>query len=111
MLGAETVDGQQCWKIESKAKESKSSQYTSSILFIRKDIYVAIQIENYVKDQLVRRIHYSDIQKQDDIWTARTIEVSDAKRKSSTVLKLEKVKYNVPMKDENFTPESLGRGL
>ena len=111
MLGAESVDGQQCWKIESKPKELKSSQYTSSVLFVRKDIYVAIQIENYIKDQLVRRIHYSDIQKQDDIWTARTIEVSDAKRKSSTVLKLEKVKYNVPMKDEDFTPESLGRGV
>jgi hypothetical protein len=110
MLGTDTVDGQQCWKIESKPKESKSSQYTSSVLFVRKDIYVAIQIENYIKDQLVRRIHYSDIQKQDDIWTARTIEVYDAKRRSSTVLKLEKVRYNVPMKDEEFTPESLGRG-
>jgi len=111
MLGVETVDGQPCWKIESKPKESKSSQYTSSVLFVRKDIYVAIQIENYIKDQLVRRIQYSDIQKQDDILTARTIEVYDAKRKSSTILKLEKVKYNVPMKDEDFTPESLGRGV
>ena len=31
LLGVETVDGQQCWKIESKPKESKSSQYASSV--------------------------------------------------------------------------------
>jgi hypothetical protein len=110
LLGEETVDGQQCWKIESKPKESKSSQYTSSVVFVRKDIYVAMQIESYTKDKLVRRIHYSDIQKLDDIWTARTIEVYDANRKSRTVLKLEKLKYNVPMKDENFTLEALRRG-
>jgi outer membrane lipoprotein-sorting protein len=110
LLGEETVEGQRCWKVESKPKESKSSQYTSSVLFIRKDIYVAIQVESYAKDKLVRRIRYSDIQKLDDIWTARTIEVYDASRKSRTVLKLEKLKYNVPMKDENFTLEALRRG-
>jgi Outer membrane lipoprotein-sorting protein len=110
LLGEQTVDGQQCWKIESKPKESKSSQYTSALIFIRKDIYVAIQIESYTKDKLVRRIHYGDIQKLDEIWTARTIEVYDENRKSRTVLKLEKLKYNVPMKDENFTLEALRRG-
>jgi hypothetical protein len=110
LLGEDTVDGQKCWKIESKPKESKSSQYTSAVIFIRKDIYVAIQIESYTKDKLVRRIHYGDIQKLDDIWTARTIEVYDENRKSRTVLKLEKLKYNVPMKDENFTLEALRRG-
>jgi hypothetical protein len=110
LLGEETLDGQRCWKIESKPKESKSSQYTSSLLFIRKDIYVAIQIESFTKGKLVRRIHYGDIQKFDGIWTVRTIEVYDENRKSRTVLRLDKVKYNLPMKDENFTPEALRRG-
>jgi len=97
-------------KIESKPKESKSSQYTSSVLFIRKDIYFAIQIESFSNDKLIRKIRYGDIQKVDEIWTARTIEVYDETRKSRTVLKLDTVKYNVPMKDENFTPEALRRG-
>jgi hypothetical protein len=46
----------------------------------------------------------------DGIWTVRTIEVYDENRKSRTVLKLDKVRYNVPMKDETFTPEALRRG-
>ena len=110
LLGEDTVDGERCWKIESKPRESKSSQYTSSVLAIRKDIYVAIQIENYSKDKLVRRIHNGDVQELDHIWTPRTVEVFDAGRGSRTVLKLEKLRYNVPMKDADFTVEALRRG-
>ena len=108
--GEETFDGQPCWKIESKPKESKSSQYTSSLMMIRKDNYVVIQIENFAKDKLVRRIHYSDVQQQDGIWVGRTMEVLDANRGSRTVLKLEKLQYNVPMKEESLTLEALRRG-
>jgi len=110
LLGDETVDGAACWKIESKPKESKSSQYTSSVLAIRKDNYVTAQIESFVKDKLVRRIHYSDLEKIDNIWTPRTVEVFDVGRNSRTVLKLEKLQYNVPMKDQEFTIEALRRG-
>jgi len=110
LLSEESYDGQRCWKIESKPKAGKSSQYTSSLLMIRKDIYVVVQMENFVKDKLVRRIHYSDVQKQDGIWTARTIDVFDANRGSRTVLKFAKLRYNIPLKDESFTLEALRHG-
>jgi hypothetical protein len=77
---------------------------------VRKDNYVTAQIENYVKDKLIRRIRYSDIEKVDNIWTPRTVEVLDIGRNSRTVLKLEKLQYNVPLKDEDFTLEALRRG-
>ena len=110
MLGEEVIDASLCWKIESKPKESKSSQYTSSVLWIRKDNYITAQIENYSNPKLVRRIHYSDLEKVDNIWTPRTVEVFDAVRNSRTVLKIEKLQYNAPMKDEDFTIEALKRG-
>jgi outer membrane lipoprotein-sorting protein len=110
LLGDDTVDGIACWKIESRPKQSKSSQYTSSLVWVRKDNYVVAQIEDYNKDRLIRRIHYSDIQNVNGIWTPRTVEVYDANRKSRTILKLEKLEYNVPMKDEDFTLEALRRG-
>jgi hypothetical protein len=110
LAGDDTIDGAACWKIESKPKQSKSSQYTSSLVWVRKDNYVVAQIEDYSKDKLIRRIHYSDIQNVSGIWTPRTVEVYDANRKSRTILKLEKLEYNVPMKDEDFTLEALRRG-
>jgi outer membrane lipoprotein-sorting protein len=110
LAGDDTIDGAACWKIESKPKQSKSSQYTSSMVWVRKDNYVAAQIASYSKDKLIRRIHYSDIQNVSGIWTPRTVEVYDANRKSRTFLKLEKLEYNVPMKDEDFSLEALRRG-
>jgi outer membrane lipoprotein-sorting protein len=110
MLGDENIDGARCWKIESKPKESKSSQYTSSVLWIRKNNYVIARIENYSNSKLIRRVHYSDLDKVDNIWTPRTVEVFDAGRNSRTVLKIEKLEYNAPMKDEDFTIEALKRG-
>jgi hypothetical protein len=108
--GEESIGGVACWKIESKPRQSVASQYTSSMLWIRKDNFVAAQSENFSKGKLVRRIRYGDIQNVSGIWTPRTVEVYDAMRGSHTVLKLGKLEYNVPMKDEDFTLEALKRG-
>src|SRR6185503_295594 len=51
LLGEDPVDGAPCWKIQSVPKQGKSSQYTRSIVWIRKDNYALARIENYVKDQ------------------------------------------------------------
>jgi hypothetical protein len=110
LLGDDTVDGQACWKIQSTPKEGKSSQYTSVILSIRKDNYVAIQVENFTRDKLIRRAHYTDLEKIDGIWTPRTLEMLDAARNSRTVLKLEKLHYNAPLKEADFTLEALRHG-
>src|SRR4051812_21386182 len=55
LLGEEALDGVSCWRIESVPKGTKSSQYTRSIVWIRKDNYAFARIENFVKDQAVRR--------------------------------------------------------
>jgi hypothetical protein len=44
------------------------------------------------------------------IWTARTLDMEDVPRKSRTILKLDSPKYNVPLRDEQFTLQALRRG-
>ena len=94
---------------QSTPKESKSSQYTRSIVWIRKDNYAFARIENYVKDQVVRRLNYSNIQNVQGIWTARQLEMTDLRRGSRTRLTLDKLEYNVPLKDEDFTLQAIRR--
>jgi outer membrane lipoprotein-sorting protein len=108
-VGDESVDGAPCWKIESTPKGTKSSQYTRSIVLIRKDNYAFARIENYVKDQLVRRLNYADIQNVQGIWTARQMEMADLRRGSRTRLSLEKLEYNRPLKDDDFTLQAIRR--
>jgi outer membrane lipoprotein-sorting protein len=109
ILGEESLDGAACWKLQSTPKEAKSSQYTRSIVWIRKDRYTFEKFENYIKDQVVRRLTYSDYQHVQGIWTARQMEMADLRRGSRTKLTLDKLAYNVPLKEEDFTLQALRR--
>ena len=109
-LGDEAVDGVACWKIESRPTGRRSSQYTRSILWVRQDDYAYARIENYKGDELVRRLDYRTIEPVQGILTARVLEMHDLGRDSRTVLTLEQLEYNVPMRDEDFTLQALRRG-
>jgi hypothetical protein len=109
LLGEEALADAACWKIESHAKESKSSQYTKSIVWIRQDNYAVTQIESYVKDQVVRRLTYSDLRNVQGIWTAREMKMTDLRRGSLTRLALDKIEYNLPLKETDFTLQALRR--
>jgi len=109
LLGDDPLDGVQTWKVQSVPKQAKSSQYTRSVVWIRKDNYAIGRIENYVKDDVVRRLNYSDIQNVQGIRTARVLEMTDVRRGSRTRLTLDKLQYNVPMKEEDFTLQAIRR--
>jgi hypothetical protein len=109
MQGEEAIDGAACWKIESVPRQRKSSQYTHSIVWIRKDNYAFRRIESYIKDRAVRRLDYSDIQNVQGIWTARRLDMTDLRRGSRTRLTLDKLQYNVPMNEEDFTLQAIRR--
>jgi len=109
LLGDETLEGAACWKIESKPREKKVSQYTHSYLWVRKDNYVVTQIENYKSNELIRRAKYTNIQRIQNIWTAQTLEMFHVKDKSRTILDIDRLEYNVPMKDDDFTLQALRR--
>ena len=109
LLGEESIDDAPSWKIQSTPKQTRSSQYTRSIVWIRKDSYAFARIENYVKDKLVRRLNYSDIQNIQGIWTARQLEMFDLTRGSRTRLTLEKLQYNLQLNAEDFTLQAIRR--
>jgi hypothetical protein len=95
------------WKIESRPK--KSSQYAYSYLWVKKDNYTITKVEAYDKKGLVRTIDYRDFEQVKGIWTARTTEVFDVRRKSRTILKFDKLEYDIPLKQDQFTVEALRR--
>jgi hypothetical protein len=105
----DVVDGAACWKILSTPRESKSSQYTKSIVWVRKDNYAFARFENYVKDQVARRLDYSKIENVQGIWTARQLEMTDVRRGSRTRLTLDKLEYNVPLNEDDFTLQAIRR--
>jgi hypothetical protein len=109
MLGEEAVDGATCWKIQSTPKQSRASQYTRSIVWIRKDNHAWARIDSYVKDDVVRRLDYRNIQNIQGVWTARETTMTDLRRGSITRLALDEIEYNVPLREEDFTLQALRR--
>ena len=110
MKGEEALDGEACWKIESTPRAGRRSQYTRSTLWIRKSNYTYARIDNFAGDTMIRRIGYKDLQNVQGIWTARTLEMQDFTRNSRTILKMDSLDYNVPLRDDQFTLEALRRG-
>ena len=104
-----------CWAaiigVESTPAEKKISQYTKADVWIRKDNYTFAQVESYVRSDVVRRLKYSDFVQVQGIWTARRLQMLDLRRKSRTILTLEKLEYNIPLADEDFTLQALRNPL
>ena len=109
LLGEDALDGIAAWKIQTTPKQTKSSQYSKSVVWIRKDNYTLARIESYSKDQVVRRLNYSNIRNVQGIWTATQLEMSDLRRGSRTRLTLDRLTYNVPLKEEDFTLQAIRR--
>jgi hypothetical protein len=109
MLGEEAIDGAPCWRILARPRKGKTSQYTESRLWIRKDNYVAVQYENLVKDQVARSLRLSQVENVQGIWTARRLEMTDLRRNSRTILRIEKLQYNLPLEEDAFTVQALRR--
>ena len=109
LIGEDAIDGAPCWKVGAVPREAKSSQYTRSVLWIRKDNYAIARTENYVKTAITRRLDYSNLQNVQGIWTARQIDVVDLTRGSRTRLTLDKLQYNATLEDDDFTVQALRR--
>jgi hypothetical protein len=109
LLADQAIDGVSCWTIESTPKEAKSSQYSKSLVLVRKDTMAIARIESFVKDQVVRRLNYTKFENIQGIWTARELTMTDLRRGSVTRLALEKVQYNLPVTESDFTLQALRR--
>jgi len=110
LVGEETFEGALCWKIRSQPKKSRSSQYTHTFTWMRKENYTLVQVEAYAGEKIARKLNWREWERIQGIWTARRLEVFDARRNTRTIMKLEKLDYNETMKDEDFTLQALRRG-
>src|SRR5688572_23928087 len=86
LVGEEMIDGAATWKIEAKPKASRASQYTNTVVWIRKDNYATVRIDSYVKDTIVRRLHSSNLREIQGVWTAHENVMTDLQRNTRTQL-------------------------
>ena len=110
LLGEQVVDGQACYQVEAVPRKTRASQYTKTVIWVRKDILLPVQFEMYVKTELVKRMVHRRVEQVQGVWSTLELEMNDLKKKTRTVLKTEKLKYNVTLPEERFTLQALRRG-
>ncbi len=99
------------WRLESRRKDA-SAQFPRVVSLVLKEIFIPVQAEIYnrrnerQKTYAVRRL-----ERVEGIWTAMDAEMTNAQEKTRTELTVERVDYNVGLKETDFSRRELERGI
>ena len=114
MLGQETIDGTECYHIEMLPKDEsiiKKTGYGRGELWVRGDIWMPIKAKFFDKKlEFIKELTVSDIQQEDNIWTAHTMKMVNDKEKHTTVFKFSDIKHNTGLSDDLFSERQLTKG-
>lgn len=105
ILGEETVNGIQAYKIEVTPKIRR--KYTKYIAWVAKDLWIHVKIEYYQEDDVYRAGSFYEIKMIDGIPTPFRFEMENRKTGHRTEFTIGKIQYNVELPDALFTQRSL----
>ena len=116
LLGAQTVDGQSCYRVESVPKsESTRSDlgYSRKVTWLRQDNFLETKVEYYdlsnrlLKTQLIS--NHKLLEPATGRWIALHREMTNQQTGHRTVFNFDKVESAVPIADDLFTTRYLER--
>jgi len=114
LLGSETVDGFDCWKVEglpASTDVARELGYSRLVQWIRKDNDFSIKA--YYWDQAGRELKHLTTDKLEQIkgiWSPVSIEMVNIQSKHKTRLEFSQKTYNSHLKDRMFSQRTLKRG-
>lgn len=85
--------------------------FDHSIMKIRLDNYIITDQAFYLRGELIKRNHAGDIERIDDIWTARELSSHDVINDHRTVLRMLDVSYNTGIPESFFTKSTMTREI
>ena len=111
LLGKESVAGHEAYKIELKPKPEAAVVWDKIVMWIAMENYVPLKEEYYnERGELIRTMLFSDIKKMGDRIIPAKFEVVEEKKPGhKTVMELEDVTFDRPLKKSVFTKQNLRR--
>lgn len=109
ILGSETIDGRECWKIKMTPKSDAPVVWGKVIAWITKEHYLEIRTEFYNEEgELINIMRGSDIKKMGGRTITTTLEMIPADKEGhKTVVHYEEIKYNQPLEDDFFSVQNM----
>lgn len=109
LLGEETLEGVDCWVVESVPKD-KTERYTRKKIWVRKGADLPIRVEYYDKDGLLKVLRVLKARLQDGFWVQMRTEMQNIQENHRTILTVEEIRHNTGLKDSLFEVATIQRG-
>jgi hypothetical protein len=98
------------WRLESRRKDA-SAEFPRVVSLILKDSFLVVGADVYNRRNEKQKVYsVRRIAEVDGIWTVMGSEMSNALEKTRTELAMEKIAYNVGLKEADFSRRELERG-
>ncbi|MCP4112505.1 MAG: outer membrane lipoprotein-sorting protein [Desulfobacteraceae bacterium] len=111
LLGKETVDTFECYKIELLPKPESAVVWGKIIYYARTEDYLPVRKEYYNEHQILKKFMiFSNFKEMHDRVIPTLYKMQTVKKKDKhTLLEITKIKFDIPLKDKVFTLQNLKR--
>jgi hypothetical protein len=112
---SESIDGADCYVIEAvpaTEQKKKESTYGKRVVWIRKDIFFAVKIEYYDRNNrhIKTQINQGLVNVEGDIWFSEKVLMETLKTGHKTLMGVKKKQINIPLEDGMFTEKFILSG-
>ncbi|MDX9957982.1 MAG: outer membrane lipoprotein-sorting protein [Spirochaetia bacterium] len=111
IIGTESLDGEACWIIESKAKDT-SEVYSKTVSWISKDRLTGIKRDYYDrKGALLKTLTVQELKTIDGYLMITVTEMHTIRKNTRTRMVFDDLKLDTGITDDLFSERTLTRGL
>jgi outer membrane lipoprotein-sorting protein len=109
LLGGETVDGQECYKIELTPYPETPVVYEKVLYWVSRKYYLPVKVENYDEyGEMVSTIHFSDVKTMDGRPMPSIVEmIPEDKRNHRTVITYNEADFGIDISEGFFSIQNL----
>ena len=98
------------WRLESKRKDA-SAQFPRVVSLVLKDTFVVVEADIYNRRNEKQKVYtVRRLEQLEGIWTVMDAQITNSLEKTRTDLVIEKIDYNVGLKESDFARRELERG-
>jgi hypothetical protein len=107
LLGEEDIDGNRCYKVESRMKNPDHPQGARAVTWVRKDNWLTAKLQAFDKqDQMIKEYELIEMEKVGDIWMETEGRYKDIQKGRTIEFKIKNPQLNTGLKDEIFLASS-----
>ena len=111
LLREETMDGKECYVIESLSKD-EDYMYSKTVVWVNKSNFIGVQKEFYDEDEdLLKVLAIKEVEEISGIWVITNSEMKNVQKNHRTTMVLNNIQINTGMSESKFSERMMMRGM